>query len=246
MWIEPTAFAPEVGKIIGARLRVGQDFLGDPIRRDSKIISEFVSVDRTGRKTLVGQEGSDPAGLVRVAEPGMLILGYKSNPSPVVLPAEKFNQYLEEEGLESIAELRGRRNETAKDGREIFSRCAKSLVMAGVPASDQMDRRLGFPLELVAEKNPYMLGIGEELPVSLSYEGRPIAGILVVAINRMNPSVKQQARTDRNGRVKFRLEDRGAWLIKAVHMTPAASETNADWSSFWASLTFEFKPGAGK
>jgi hypothetical protein len=34
------------------------------------------------------------------------------------------------------------------------------------------------------------------------------------------------------------------WLIKAVHMIPAPAGTNAEWQSYWASLTFE--PGAGK
>jgi hypothetical protein len=28
------------------------------------------------------------------------------------------------------------------------------------------------------------------------------------------------------------------WLIKAVHMIPAPPGSNADWTSFWASLTF--------
>jgi hypothetical protein len=30
--------------------------------------------------------------------------------------------------------------------------------------------------------------------------------------------------------------------VKAVHMVPAAAGTNADWESFWASLTFEMAP----
>ena len=34
MWIEPSSFVPETGKVVGLRLRVGQDFLGDPIPRD--------------------------------------------------------------------------------------------------------------------------------------------------------------------------------------------------------------------
>jgi uncharacterized GH25 family protein len=246
MWIEPTAFAPEVGAIVGARLRVGQDFLGDPIPRDSKLINEFISVDTTGRKPLIGHDGSDPAGLVRVAEPGMLILGYHSNPSPVVLTAEKFNQYLKEEGLDEIAALRAQRHQTSSEAHEIFSRCAKSLVLAG-PAKDRADQRLGFPLELTAEKNPYMLAAGEELPITLTYEGHPLPGAQVVAINRLNPSAKLTARTDQTGRVKFRLADRGAWLIKAVHMIPADAASNAEWASFWASLTFELKgTGAGK
>src|SRR5215813_6612927 len=96
MWIEPTAFLPDAGKIIGLRLRVGQDLLGDPIPRDPALINQFISVDSTGRKPVVGRDGADPAGLVRVAAPGLLIVGYNSNPSPVVLPAAKFNQYLKE------------------------------------------------------------------------------------------------------------------------------------------------------
>ena len=241
MWIEPTAFVPELGEIVGVKLRVGVDFLGDPIPRNPALISQFISVDAAGRKPLIGRDGTDPAGLVRVAEPGMLILGYRSNPSPVVLPAEKFNQYLKEEGLESIAAIRAGRNQTDSEAREVFSRCAKSLVFVGAADETAADRPLGFPLELVAERNPYSLGPGQELPVSLLYEGRPLAGALVVAINRLNPSAKLMARSDKNGLVKFRLAERGAWLIKAVHMVPAPAGGNAEWASFWASLTFQSK-----
>ena len=34
------------------------------------------------------------------------------------------------------------------------------------------------------------------------------------------------------------LHSDGMWLIKAVHMVPAATGSSADWESFWASLTF--------
>ena len=244
MWIEPTAFLPGAGKIIGLRLRVGQDLLGDPIPRDPALIEQFVSVDSTGRKPVVGRDGADPAGLVRVAAPGLLIVGYKSNPSPVVLPAAKFNQYLKEEGLEAIAELRARHNQTGSDAREVFSRCAKSLVSSGIPTDADADRALGFPLELVTLKNPYTLRAGESLPVNLTYEGRPLPRALVVAMNRLNPAAKLMARTDNNGRVTFKLPEGGMWLIKAVHMIPAAAGANADWASFWASLTFELKSPA--
>jgi len=241
MWIEPTAFVPDAGKIIGLKLRVGQDLLGDPIPHDSSLIDQFITVDSTGRKPVVGHDGSDPAGLVRVASPGLIVAGYKSNPSPVVLPAAKFNQYLKDEGLDAIADLRARRNQTGSDAREVFSRCAKSLISSGVPSDSDGDRTLGFTLELVALKNPYTLGVGDELPVSLTYEGKPLSGALVVAMNRLNPGAKLSARTDKNGRVAFKLPENGMWLIKAVHMIPAPASANADWASFWASLTFQLK-----
>ena len=241
MWIEPTSFLPDAGSVVGLRLRIGQDFLGDPLPRDPALIDQFITVDSTGRKPVYGHDGGDPAGLIRVTEPGVVIAGYQSHPTPITIPATTFNQYIKEEGLDTIAELRARRNQTNSEAREIFARCAKSLVRYGAPKNIQADRSLGFTLELVAQKNPYTLRAGEDLPVNLTYEGRPLANALIVAMNRANPAAKLTARTDAKGHVTFRLPQDGTWLIKAVHMIPAPAGSSADWESFWASLTFQLK-----
>ena len=246
MWIDPTSFLPSTGNIVGLRLRVGQDFLGDPLPRDPELIDQFIGVDTTGRKPIYGRDGADPAGLVRQTEPGLFIVGYQSRPKPITLPATTFNQYLKEEGLDAITELRAHRNQTNKDAKEIFTRCAKSLVRYGTPAEAQADKPLGFTLEIVAGKNPYNMQAGQELPVTLSYEGHPLANAQVVAMNRANPAGKVAARTDKNGHVTFRLPQDGVWLIKAVHMIAAPAGSNADWASFWASLTFELKSSASR
>jgi uncharacterized GH25 family protein len=243
MWIEPTTFSPPPGEIVGVRLRVGQDMLGDPLPRDATLINQFIVEDAAGRKPVVGRDGGDPAGFVRAAMPGLLIIGYRSNPSPIELPAEKFNQYVRDEGLDAIAALRASRNQTAASAHELFARCAKSLLFSGSPSEAQSDRRLGFTLELVAERNPYAMRPGGELPVRLTYENRPLAGALVIAMNRLNPAERQSTRTDSDGRVKFRLRSGGMWLIKAVHMIPAPAGSNAEWASFWASLTFDLPGG---
>ena len=83
MWIDPTTFIPEAGQIVGVRLLVGQDLLGDPIPRDPSLIREFVVEDREGRKPVVGRGGADPAGFVRASAPGLLVIGYHSNPATV-------------------------------------------------------------------------------------------------------------------------------------------------------------------
>ena len=228
MWIVPTTFSPEPGEIVG-----------DPLPRDPALVNQFVVEDAAGRKPVYGRNGADPAGLLRVAMPGLLVIGYRSNPSAIELAADKFNQYVKEEGLDAVAALRARRHETGAIAHELFSRCAKSLVLSGSPIEAQGDRRLGFPLELVAERNPYAVRAGQDLPVRLTYENRPLAGALVVAMNRLSPSERLAARTDSDGRVRFRLRPGGMWLIKAVHMIPAPAGTSAEWASFWASLTFE-------
>lgn len=224
-WIEPTTFFPSLGQVVGAKLRVGQDLIGDPVGRSTELIKDFVSVDTTGRRPLMGREGRDPAGVARVDSAGLTIIGYNSNASHLELPADKFNAYLKEEGLR-VAPV------SKSPVKDAFHRCAKALLQSGAGGAD---RALGFPLELVAEKNPYELA--GDLPVRLTYQGKPLAGALVVAFNKLNPEAKQSVRSDAQGRVKFRVPDNGLWLIKAVHIVPAG----ADWTSYWASLTFERK-----
>jgi hypothetical protein len=241
LWIEPSTFSPAPGDLVGARLRIGQDMLGDPLPRDASLINQFVVEDGKGRRPLVGRNGADPAGVLRVFEPGLLVVGYFSNPSTVELTAEKFDTYLKEEGLDAVAALRARRGQSG-GARELFSRCAKSLLLSGPPDATQGDRSLGFTLELLVERNPYAIRQGEVLPVRLTYEGRPLPGALVIAMNH-DASSKLSARSDKDGRVRFRLPGPGMWMIKAVHMIPAPSDSQADWQSFWASVTFDL-PGS--
>lgn len=240
-WIEPTGFMADMGRVLGVKLRVGEEFHGAPVPRNGALIGDFIVVDAAGRRDVVGREGSDPAGLVRVTSPGLMVIGYRSVPSPVTLPAEKFTQYLKDEGLESVIAARERGKASQREGREIFSRAAKSLVRSGATASGAGDRALGFPIELVAERNPYQMRVGESLPVRLTFKNAPLAGALVVAFNQRSPYHRLRARSDQNGRATFAIDEPGPWLVKAVHMVPAAAGTHADWESFWASLTFEMQ-----
>ena len=123
------------------RLRVGQDLLGDPLPRDA---GARQPVRRRGCSAAasrsLGRDGADPAGLVRVAAPGLLVVGYFSHPSAVELPADKFNHYLKEEGLDASSLRRGQRNESGAAARELFSRCAKSLAARRPAGEAQQDR----------------------------------------------------------------------------------------------------------
>ena len=238
-WISPSAFRPKVGGLIGIRLLVGQEMIGDPVPREPDAIKQFVVANGPADKTVPGREGGDPAGIIRADAPGLLIVGYQSLPRPIELLPDKFDQYLGEEGLDEIKALRAGRGAKAGTAREIFSRCAKTLLLSGAGSENDRDRALGLTFEIVAEHNPYLSAAGRELSFALTYEGKPRAGALVIALNQRDPSKKLSARSDNQGRVAFRFPTGGVWLVKAVHMIPAKPGTNADWESYWASLTFD-------
>jgi len=249
-WIEPSSFRPATGQLVRVGLRVGEAFLGDPIPRDHASILSFVSVTATGSEPIEGLPGRDPAGMLRIEKPGIMILAFSNRPSRVDLPADRFEKYLRDEGLEKIVKLRAARGETNKPSSELFSRHAKCLIAAGgnatgVPAS----RPLGLLFELVPESDLFVFKPGSSSGFRLLFQGKPLEGALVVAISRQNPNKKISGRSDRNGRVPLRLDQAGDWLVKAVHMTPAATGSGAQWQSFWASVTFRMEaasPGAKK
>ena len=155
------------------KLRVGDDFHGDPVPRNDELIDQFVVVDAAGRRQVVGREGADPAGLLRVTAPGLMVIGYQSRPSPVTLPGREVHAVPRRRkgSTRSWRSARARGQPGARAGK-MFSRSAKSLVRSGTVAAGAGDRALGFPIELVAERNPYEMRRGETLPVRLTY-GRP-------------------------------------------------------------------------
>jgi uncharacterized GH25 family protein len=99
------------------------------------------------------------------------------------------------------------------------------------------DRVVGLPLELVPLADPTTLVPGSTLPLRLAWQGKPVAGIQVAAISRLDPKHPLAARTDAGGNVAFTLPRGGEWLIKAVKIAPS-KDAGADFESVWTSLTF--------
>jgi uncharacterized GH25 family protein len=243
-WIEPSAFRPAVGSTLGVRLVVGQRFRGDVLPRNPAMIARFDFVTDQGSVPVPGRAADDPAGSVTIERPGLGLIAFRSLESGLSLEADKFEEYLKEEGLESVIAARAKRGDSQKPSKELYSRAAKCLVQAGATGDTGFDRVLGLTLELVPEKNPYAMTGGGDLPVRLLFEGKPLAGTLVAALPYDAPEKKLSARSDRDGRVTFKLPAGGVWLVKAVQMTPVTGDPNADWRSVWASLTFEVPAAA--
>lgn len=236
-WIEPSTFRPAVGQLVSTSLRVGQEFVGDPIPRSGELIDTFTVREGGKEKEVAGFENHDPAGYVRVEQPGLSIIGYRSKPSPLELDAAKFEEFLKNEGLERISAIRAQRHETAKPDHERFYRFAKSVLNAsGNGGGARFDQPFGYRFEIIPETNPCA---ATPLRVRLMFEGKPLAGALVTALHRDDAGARLRVRSDKDGRVTLNLPKNGVWLIKSVQLVPAPAGTNADWESLWASLTFE-------
>jgi hypothetical protein len=158
-------------------------------------------------------------------------------------PRAQFLEYVRDEGLDvRPPERAGRAVE-----RERYARSLKSLVQVGRVAGGDLYRRvLGQPLEIVLLQNPYTLHPGDALDVQVLFEGRPLAGRQVTALNLQGkgPVFATRARTDAKGIARFSLDRAGLWLVRLVHMLPCTGRAQADcdvvdWESHWASFSFQ-------
>jgi uncharacterized GH25 family protein len=232
-WLMPSTFRPVSGTPVAIRLMVGDHGKGEPVARNNARIEQFVIRDASGPRTVPGGQGADPAGYIDEVS-GNAMIGYRTTPlRHGNMSPERFETYLREEGLERIIDLRAAAGASAKPGREMYSRSAKAWLRSSSSGA-RFDEAFGFRLEIVPETDP---AAETPLRAQVVFEGRPLEGILVTAIDPATGTTMRH-RSDANGRVVLGLGT-GKWIVKAVHMLEAPPASGADWESIWATLTFE-------
>lgn len=239
-WIEPANFQPPAGKPVDVRLMVGQEFRGDTMIYLPESFERFVTVNARDTRNIPGVPGDDPAARLTPAEPGLLLIAYQSTRYSLEMDSPTFEKYLEKEGLDGIRKLRAQRGVQGEPVREVYSRCAKSLLAVG-GRDDGLDARqaIGLRLEIVPQSPVHQLKRGQSLEVQLLYEKRPLANARLVAFSKKKLKSQLVQRTDAQGRARFTLPHDDIWMLSAVHMIPAPAGAKADWESFWTSLSFE-------
>jgi len=238
-WIEPDSFRPAPEAAVNLRLREGVDFKGNTLPYIPEWFSDFSRTSTTGREAIESVPGDDPAATL-IARNGASLIGYRSNRAFVELPAEKFNSYLEDEGMEFIRKERIAQGEDAAPAPEYFVRCAKTLLQTGpADTSEVFSTKLGYTLELTPLSNPYFLKVGDKLTFRLDYRGKPASDLLVQAFTADNPTERQRIRTNSKGEAVVTVNNPGIWMIKAVNIQPIIADPKAKWQSYWASYLFE-------
>ena len=238
-WMQASTYYPQPGERVNISLHVGVDLVGDSLPNIPDWYQDFSYFDGEARHKVKGDTGDDPAGYFNAGKRGTQVVGYHSKPEFVELKPAKFDAYLKEEGLEKIISRRRKLNESNSNAREYYIRCVKMLVQTGESA-EGYDQTLDYTLELFPQQNPYELKVGDRLPIKLRYKNRPLKDALVIAFSRQQPQIKQKIRTNSEGLAIVELNNAGEWIIKAVEMERYQKE-DAEWISYWSSLTFELK-----
>ncbi|MFZ6647718.1 DUF4198 domain-containing protein [Undibacterium sp. TJN25] len=237
-WLVPHGPQARPADQVVFELRIGPTWPGVQTSRLPNLFSSFVMRDEIGEQEVKGRDGALSVGHARVRVPGAAVFALRTNPAKLELPAAEFEQYLKEEGLTEVTEFRQKNGLKNTDSRELFSRCAKTIVFVD-GSSKGFNRVMNLPLELVPVTDPLQIKTREIFSMQLLFHGEPLQGVLVKAQLKAGKPVELTSFSDRQGIARFSLPSGGLWLFNAVHME-SSMENSADWESLWASMTIDF------
>lgn len=238
-WVWPSTFRPLPGAAVTLQAGVGEEF---------PKFTNAVPIERIEGMRLVSPSGEQSLAAceLKIGEPGAHVLALTVKPRFIELKPDQFARYITEEEFAHVIQARRQANAEQQPGREIYSRYSKLLLQAGSHGSDApLIAPVAHELEIVPEANPARLRPGQELPVIVLFRGKPLAGQRVAAAPAGGLSKGHNfpvvTRTDSNGRARLRLDRNGPWYIRLIYMIPQKGSlegNQADWRSFFATLTF--------
>lgn len=244
-WLQPARFWVPAGGATPVSLLVGHGSNRRHWDADINRVTSLRSIGPAGPVDLRGSLRQGGTGRMSFSTPGVHVVALQTGHAQSDLPALRFNDYLQTEGLTPAIQLRRRNRQTNAPGKEIYSRRAKALVRVGAVAmgnAPHITTPLGMTLEIVPERNPYAVPSPQALPFRIYYEGRPLAGALVKLTNLGADAEPAATRiSNASGRVAFTLPRRGNWLLNVVWTEPLAGNPAADFDTTFSSLTFGFE-----
>ena len=242
-WMLPDRYSLPVQGEVNIALRVGENFVGDPVGFGRPMAESLRWFNRGGEVVLTPQL-PDNLNQDNVAlafdRPGAQLIVLDTKSFTITLTPDTFNAYLREEGLERVMAQRKAAGQDTQPGRERYRRHVKTLLSVGGQSDAGFGVRAGQTLEIVPLTDPQRLQAGGSLALQVLFNGQPLSGALVKVWNQRGAQLNVlRTRTDAAGRSTTTLPWPGVWMASVVHMVPATDNQGWDWDSHWGNLTFE-------
>lgn len=145
------------------------------------------SVVAHGRRTAIdAREWTDRDSTVTylafdAGKAGTYVAGVSTKARNIALTADKFNNYLEHDGVLDMLQRRTSEGLLDQDALESYEKHVKAIYQVGDVTTDDWRTKLGYPIEMVPLTNPYKRYSGQQLAVQLLLDGEPLPEQLVYA-----------------------------------------------------------------
>lgn len=238
LWLQPDKFYYAVGDSLRAGFKIGNNFIAETSATVALEKVEFhtsLSVADLTSKVVANQKENM---LVPLTTEGTGVITSQTAVQLVTSSADVFNSYLKDEGLDDALYKRETVGALNLPGKENVTYYTKLIVQVGEKRDDGFKKIMRWPIEIIPEKNPYTLIVGEVVKFKILSNGKPLFGAKVKVWNRENNrTLIQPVYTQQDGTVEARISNRGAWMVTVTKIHPS-NKNGSDWQSYKGSLVF--------
>jgi uncharacterized GH25 family protein len=243
LYLSPRAFVLKAGQTSQVEFHNGDAFPESQVPPRMERLRDVEVRWASGKSAMKDLKAEANKGVATFTAPSAagFQLTTRTIPNFLELDPAKFEEYLNHEGLEWVVDWRKKNGEATTKSRELYSKYVKSIIHTG-GADPFVTKPVGFAIEFVPDVDPITLKAGQKLGLQVLFQGKPApAGIRVEASSYFQGKAENNivGRTDAKGRIEVPLNRPGLWKLHAIHMIRLEDRKQADWESFWASLTFE-------
>lgn len=242
LWMQPNKFKFEVGEKMILGFRSGEGFEGDYWDMGQHKVGKLVLHNRIAETNLAGRVKATKGDNVEYVfnNVGTHLVAMESDEAFTERPADGFDAYLAENGLEYVGEERAKLGEQGA-ARELTTWYAKLLVQVGDKTDDTYKKQAGLKFEIMPLQNPYGLKSGDYMDCKVLYRGNIVPHALVKVWSHVgNRTFLQNVYTESDGMVRFPISNRGPWMVSCVKMVRSHSP-QAEWEGMRSSLVFEIE-----
>jgi len=243
-WIQPNKFIFKRGETVNVRFRVGEQFKGSNWTGDKdKVNSLHLYFDDVIDKKLDDNLGDNKGDSLQLSmlDEGTVMITLNTKNSFIDLGPKEFNDYLREDGLTGALEYRQKNGDTLKHGLENFQRSVKTIFQVGSKTTDAYKRKTDLPLDIIPAEHPYTVSKDGHFKVKIFFKGEKLKKAKVKVWHKLENKVSQvEYTTNEDGEIKFFLSPEGQWMVSCVKMVRLQNDLQAEWQSYWGSLTWGY------
>jgi hypothetical protein len=249
LWILPGKYRLRVDEATRVFVNNGDVFPESLTLLGEQRLSEVLSVSSAGELPIseFRVDGKSLTFDFQSAARGTHVIVLGTRPRTVRMKGEDFEDYLADEGLTAIAEMRKELGETSEPAVERYSKWAKAIVDVGDEPGTEggWAENAGQPFEIVPLDHPNRVQPGATLRLRVLLDGEPLAGVSVTGARASGPAKEISASTDERGEAAVTVTAPGRWYVRAIHMIRLEGDPEVSWASYWATLSFEVQSTAG-
>jgi uncharacterized GH25 family protein len=243
-WLQPDKFLYKRGDKATIKFMVGENFEGANWSGNRSKIN-FLSLYSNGTKTDLSSSITDTNGdslQFIIPDEGTIMVVYHGLNSYMELAADKFNAYLEEDGLREPIEYRRQHHEMDSAGREAYQRSVKTILQSGEKYDSSYKQPTPLPLDIIPLKHPYLISDKQKMQVKVLFDKKPLADQLIKIWHREgNQTIMEELLTDQDAIASFRIKRSGRWMVSTVKMIHPDNDPGAQWQSYWSSCTWGYE-----